>query len=630
MGQSERKRLMEEIQTLMRSREATEKVLESKTSTIQALEAELSSQSSSHSPLIESMQTQLKESQHLISDLGANVNSLQKTLLDKDSDHDKIMKDKDNELQQLKNIIVAKDAEIAELTEKLREADANAQKLGSQLSDYADKDIGLEELNAKIVQMNADKEKSNVEIRSLKNQLQDVAMMNVSSNGIETKNDDKSFSLITTPEGSPRKSLSIQQDSSLWNNLSRGLFFDRNSHNKKRNSTGSTPNTSTQRNVNSEVNINADRKISSTAGNEEANGVDPEMKPIVIPGDVSFSLPPGQSPFKTVSPTPNRTPNTKMKDKKGSITSRQTNGGRRNSYTGIHIPFYLGTADLARVGTMLVAFVRGYLTRKHVHGMIKNIPRVYFCTLKSAQGLNSKEKQSVYATINTIVHRSHHRKSQGHHKTSTSCYSTGKTGSVTVDNNAKAVWKEEIRQSVVGVADVVVNIFCKNINMIGGSDTFLGQTKVCLDDHPEFFSHETIEFHRPLKAATAIVYDEEGKPINVNSSNKDISGSVTFGLRMPPFEGNMCGWFWDIKEKSAILGFGGDVSGEKIWASLAQGNLLVYKVSSSKGTDVPHDGKLLRTIDCSKIVDIREKKYDYEIAFDGLLISVEGEADCTW
>ena len=99
---------------------------------------------------------------------------------------------------------------------------------------------------------------------------------------------------------------------------------------------------------------------------------------------------------------------------------------------------------------------------------------------------------------------------------------------------------------------------------------------------------------------------------------------------MPPFEGNMCGWFWDIKEKSAILGFGGDVSGEKIWASLAQGNLLVYKVSSSKGTDVPHDGKLLRTIDCSKIVDIREKKYDYEIAFDGLLISVEGEADCTW
>ena len=171
--------------------------------------------------------------------------------------------------------------------------------------------------------------------------------------------------------------------------------------------------------------------------------------------------------------------------------------------------------------------------------------------------------------------------------------------------------------------------------MMGGSDIFLGQIKVHLDDHPELFTHQTIEFHRPLQTATNTVYNGEGKIVDIKNShngnsNIDISGSVTFSIRMPTFEGNMCGWFWDIKEKSAILGFGGDVTGEKIWASLAEGKLLVYKESSSKKSHVPHDGKLIRTIDCSQITDIKDKNYDYEIEFDGLQISVKGEADCSW
>ena len=125
-GKSERNRLIEEIQTLVRSREATEKVLESKTSTIQALESELNSQSASQSPLLESMQQQIRESNHEISDLTQSVESLQLALLKKEEDHKNILKDKDNELKQLKAIIAAKEEKLIEMEKDMLSKEGDA------------------------------------------------------------------------------------------------------------------------------------------------------------------------------------------------------------------------------------------------------------------------------------------------------------------------------------------------------------------------------------------------------------------------------------------------------------------------------------------------------------------------
>ena len=249
MGQSERKRLMEEIQTHMRSREATEKVLESKTTTIQALEAELNSQSASQSPLIESMQQQLKESNHLISDLGSNVESLQKTLIEKDQDHEKLVKDKEEEcMERLQTLQATMDAEVAELVDKLKAADVIRQKLESQITDYEEKTKQLEALNAQLSAIStpavngdtsnnrskpnmngkADDDNKGEEMKEMSvDAARSISNVNNNNNDNDKRTDQRKSSIDSKGGGN-----------GLWDNLGKGLFFDRHSSlNKKRNST---------------------------------------------------------------------------------------------------------------------------------------------------------------------------------------------------------------------------------------------------------------------------------------------------------------------------------------------------------------------------------------------------------
>ena len=333
-GKSERNRLIEEIQTLVRSREATEKVLESKTSTIQALESELNSQSASQSPLLESMQQQIRESNHEISDLTQSVESLQLALLKKEEDHKNILKDKDDELKQLKAIIAAKEEEISDLNDEWKAVNSTAPKLEKKISD------GGSKLND-----------------------------NLPGNANQQFSADDSDSI-------ERKSL----DNGPWDNLGKGLFFDRhNSLNKRRSSAGTASNSSSSNVVNN-----------TTLGEKGGDCS-------VISGTVSYQLPADQSPFREETLlSPGKSGGKKTNN--SSVDKSPMGSNRRNSYTGIHVPFYLGTDDLARVGTLLVATVRGYLTRRRVRDTIKNLSRVFFCTLKSTQGLNLKEKQSNMAT----------------------------------------------------------------------------------------------------------------------------------------------------------------------------------------------------------------------------------------
>jgi hypothetical protein len=128
-----------------------------------------------------------------------------------------------------------------------------------------------------------------------------------------------------------------------------------------------------------------------------------------------------------------------------------------------------------------------------------------------------------------------------------------------------------------------------------------------LDDNKAIFDGATLEFTMKLRHDDFPVFNNIGAAVSVDANRASIPhGDITFTISSPNIKKNLCGWWWEIKST-----FLGDVTGEKMWLVLHNGIAYCY--------EGPFEGRLVREIDVSQIVDMRK--------FDSTQISGDNDMD---
>lgn len=179
----------------------------------------------------------------------------------------------------------------------------------------------------------------------------------------------------------------------------------------------------------------------------------------------------------------------------------------------------------SKAASRLASVVRGIIARKTCKSKLKAVPHCIVIRLNQSGGLPVTDVYIIANALKTGQHRQ-------------TCYSSSISSTRKSDRGVN--WDENLRLSLSGSGVLTLNAFSKNLS---GTDTFLGQTLVRLDDLDCLYDGNMCDITLRFCEKTVPVYDTLGSPV-VTSNHCGINGDVSISIHIPSIFRNMCGWFW--------------------------------------------------------------------------------------
>ena len=220
-----------------------------------------------------------------------------------------------------------------------------------------------------------------------------------------------------------------------------------------------------------------------------------------------------------------------------------------------------------KAAVVLTTFGRQVLAQLHVRRRLSNdFPRPLDISVISASGLVLGRGMFVDCTNGYVVANTaplHFADSLD----SRFIYSSACTKPI--DDTVDPIWNENIRVHIDGPTVLVLSVLHKHIF---GEDEFLGQVSLNLANYGKLFRAKSkpipVRFNLPLKRLS--------KPVVVNSTpmkvqDREVRGSVTISISVPPLTTHLCGWFWCKLDNEAPV---------KLWVALRNKKLTLSEGSN--------------------------------------------------